>query len=142
MIGGLYRCELIYSYSANSEINGSDPHPNYGPYVDQGTYEGRIIEQFNVGPIPEECGFVTGIEEGLETDIKVFPNPVVDWLQITLPPNSSLEVVVYNAIGEKIYQSNHHELAKINTVDWSPGIYHIEISLGQESIHSQPFFKL
>ncbi len=139
---GTYRCELIYTYEADDEINGSNPHPNYGSYVDQGVYEGRLIEQFNVGPIPEECGFVTGVEEGLETDIKIFPNPVVDWLQIALPQNLSFEVVVFNAIGEQIYQSNHHELANINMVDWSPGIYHVDISLGQESIHSQPFLKL
>jgi len=122
---GNYRCELMYSFSPDEDINGSNP--NYGPYIYPGAYEGSLEKEFHVGPDPDICGIATGVFYNTEEGVLVYPNPTGDWLNVNAPGLAKFQLRVFNTLGEMVHHSYHSDLAKINTMNWTPGIYYLEL---------------
>lgn len=74
--------------------------------------------------------FVTGISEPQNSFIKVFPNPVHDWMTIQLddPFQPGAFIRLYNTSGILISEKwITNRLSRINLADFSKGIYLLEI---------------
>lgn len=75
---------------------------------------------------------------GKSIDIKLFPNPGSDYLQLQWPTElQKVEVKVYSALGQLVYSSLGHETTlQINTQQWPVGIYFVQLQsdLGHTSL--------
>ena len=123
---GNYRCELVYSFTPDATINNLPT--NYGPYQDLGSHEGRLVREFNIGPIPDVCGITTATFNDTYGNITVFPNPANQWLQITTADATDLELKIFNSAGALMHVSGISQDAKINVQEWPSGIYHLEFA--------------
>ena len=85
-------------------------------------------EEIPNNEIDEDCdGFdlVTSIHEILNSKIKVYPNPVTDFIKIDVIGNMEYKVSIYNLEGRLIFSSMNAKL--IQTQSWQQGTYIIEI---------------
>ncbi|MDT8414829.1 MAG: FG-GAP-like repeat-containing protein [Flavobacteriaceae bacterium] len=82
--------------------------------------------------IEEGTGNLLSLDENqLLAQIKIFPNPVSDVLNLNIATGNFLEAVqVYSALGQQILDLNFNNAsnAVINTKELSPGIYFLRIS--------------
>lgn len=71
--------------------------------------------------------------------LKVFPNPARDKLTIIIPDEYNTgAIVVYNNNGQKIYKAIvEKQKSKINTVNWTSGIYFIRYSNQNNAVITQ-----
>jgi len=76
-----------------------------------------------------------------ETEIRVYPNPAKDFLNIYLPENTGLHVYIYNAMGQLVYYNeeleNHEE---VNISKFEKGLYIIKV-LSKGEITTRKFLK-
>ncbi|MFK7947936.1 MAG: T9SS type A sorting domain-containing protein [Saprospiraceae bacterium] len=73
-------------------------------------------------------------------DIKVFPNPSVDYVNIQLPQNEvSTDVMIYNMNGQVMQTINnlYENNLELNVIDWLSGQYIIIIQQGNQQITRQ-----
>lgn len=74
----------------------------------------------------------TGIEgvEGLEKELKVYPNPAKNKINILLPEHITInKIILYNILGQKVYESSgsgNHQFT-IDISAFSNGIYNVRI---------------
>lgn len=73
---------------------------------------------------------ITGLEQAANAafDITLFPNPVVDWLNVNLPKGASYEV--YNCTGQLMASTNSDSPEKnvtISTSNYSRGMYFLSV---------------
>lgn len=68
----------------------------------------------------------TSERETLE-DVAIYPNPAQDYFVVDFDANKELMLVVYNSIGQNIYQETVVNGMVINTSSWSSGIYFVKI---------------
>jgi len=79
--------------------------------------------------------------EKAQSDKRIYPNPVSDKLNIEQLSGESI-IVIYNPMGQKIYtQSVSNTKAEINTVNYAPGIYFMQIYKKQKLIQISKFVK-
>ena len=86
------------------------------------------VVQTSVTPIDETEGFA------------VYPNPFEDYTYVTFNMEESVNVdlTVYNIIGEVVYSASHNNLSvgsqklEINTQDFTPGVYFVNIVIGDK----------
>ena len=82
---------------------------------------------------------VAGISQfaGGNWQLAIFPNPVKDVLEIrNLKAGSDISVVIYNSIGEKVFEKNQKNVSESLSVDMSgmsSGTYFLEITDGKTS---------
>ena len=58
----------------------------------------------------------------------VFPNPALDYINISSQTNGLKSIQIFNALGQSMYNSeNDFNQLSINTSGWSPGFYSIHI---------------
>lgn len=84
--------------------------------LDYGEYNDLFIAEFDP-PI------VSGIEYINEIDVKVYPNPVSDVLNIAV--DGDAEVEIYDVMGQIIYKSK--SIHPIDVSAWNCGIYNIKL---------------
>lgn len=62
-------------------------------------------------------------------DISIYPNPAKEFFTIEIENNNYQEntVLVFNAVGMMIHQSNFQELIRIDTHEWADGIYFVRV---------------
>jgi len=69
--------------------------------------------------------------------LAIFPNPVNDILEVrNLIPGTNLTIVIYNNIGEKVFESQQEKVpsqTSINVSAFTAGVYFIELSDGKTS---------
>jgi hypothetical protein len=93
---------------------------------------------------------MTGIGNGNNSSITVFPNPTRDELniRISLPSSSELTIKLLNSLGEeqKFYSSDKLQsginLLKMDLSTFPPGIYFLNISAGSGDQQQNQFFKV
>jgi len=86
------------------------------------------VVQTSVTPIDETEGFA------------VYPNPFEDYTYVTFNMEESVNVdlTVYNIIGEVVYTASHNNMSvgsqklEINTQDFTPGVYFVNIVIGDK----------
>ncbi len=72
--------------------------------------------------------------------LKVYPNPVQEMLQISLPANEAIkQTVIYNMSGQKVKTLSAE--ASVNVMNLSKGIYVIEVSTEAGKVYKSKFIK-
>jgi uncharacterized delta-60 repeat protein len=92
----------------------------------------------------DEC---TGISENQANALNIYPNPVTDQLTIAfnLETKSNATVIIYNHMGQVVYQSNeikagNKQAVKVDVTQFIAGTYTIQLRSGNE-IHNTIFIK-
>jgi hypothetical protein len=74
-------------------------------------------------------------ETGPGNEIKIYPNPSSDMVNIALPGNEKYALTIYNSIGDKIYNAQLISPVKLNpanyvlqTSNFPEGIYYLVIT--------------
>ena len=79
------------------------------------------------------------------SQLEIFPNPVKNILEImNLNPDEKLSIIIYNNIGEKVFEQIEKNVQKNLSIDISSipsGIYHLELS-GEKIYERKIFTKL
>lgn len=73
-----------------------------------------------------EPNISTGIAENAMADFEVYPSPTEHFLNIRFPENYRKEVVIYNAVGQKVmafYADRKENFKRIDVHNLVPGIY-------------------
>ncbi len=76
-----------------------------------------------------KLGLITGIQNNLNTELKIYPNPVSETLFIKTERQSEYKVALSDMGGRIVYSANTNEiLHRINLSSFIPGIYLITVS--------------
>lgn len=67
-----------------------------------------------------------GIEKQ-EVSVSVFPNPVIDIININAETNKIIKLEVYNGTGQLVHSETFSKTAKIDIKNWSQGVYIISV---------------
>ena len=77
------------------------------------------------------------------SQLAIYPNPVVDEFTIhdsQFTMKAAVEVSIYNAYGEKVYQAVHCQLQTVNCKLFPAGLYYLQITSG-EKVYRTKFIK-
>ncbi len=75
----------------------------------------------------------TSISEIEKNNFAVFPNPANDFLTITSADNKIFSVTIFNSFGEKIYSAQATTNLNVETVNFSSGLYFVQIIADKKS---------
>lgn len=75
----------------------------------------------------------TSISEIEKNNFAVFPNPANDFLTITSAENKIFSVTIFNSFGEKIYSAQATTNLNVETVNFSSGLYFVQIIADKKS---------
>ena len=75
----------------------------------------------------------TSISELEKNNFAVFPNPANDFLTITSADNKIFSVTIFNSFGEKIYSAQATTNLNVETVNFSSGLYFVQIIADKKS---------
>ena len=75
----------------------------------------------------------TSISELEKNNFAVFPNPANDFLTITSAENKIFSVTIFNSFGEKIYSAQATTNLNVETVNFSSGLYFVQIITDKKS---------
>lgn len=75
----------------------------------------------------------TSISEIEKNNFAVFPNPANDFLTITSADNKIFSVIIFNSFGEKIYSAQATTNLNVETVNFSSGLYFVQIIADKKS---------
>ena len=83
---------------------------------------------------------VTGLEEGFDQMVKVYPNPVVTRISVELKNPEPASAVVVNSAGNAVgaihfERVGGHQKGELDFTGQAAGLYLIKITQGQKSIH-------
>lgn len=103
----------------------------------------RVFAAGNSGPSPYsnqvEVSIVTSTKSIPLPDLKVFPNPFSDSINIQAGASSGLKVRVFDSAGKVILQQTVN--SAFNTNNWSSGLYYLQISDDQGRISFEKIVK-
>jgi len=75
----------------------------------------------------ENSGFVSVEAVLMDETISVYPNPTNSWFKIEFDNHASHEINIYNLLGELVYAEIATGDSYIETLQWKPGVYLVEI---------------
>ncbi len=124
------------------------------PYLNAGGYDGEYPGQLKcyendvlglVQFIAEPCDFLeTGIVQMSHPELRVFPNPTHTAVQIHCGSGEVQEILIFNALGQRIKATIIHNNTQYSTIDVSTipdGIYFLQIHLADFSIGEIAFVR-
>lgn len=77
----------------------------------------------------DEDGMITGLDDELVAQVKVYPNPTTEYVKIEVPERSSWSVNIFDPSGRVMQTLTELELTTIIDVDqWQPGIYYLRLA--------------
>ncbi|MFA8450528.1 MAG: T9SS type A sorting domain-containing protein, partial [Bacteroidales bacterium] len=122
--------EVVYSVEPNTcSINGNEI-----TFLQAGDYSITVSQEGNEKYNAAEKSFYieafksVAISELKNEQIKVFPNPVNDYLYISLDGFETYELTIYDLKGNKIFvEKSSSSLQRINVYNWNLGVYLLEI---------------
>lgn len=105
-----------------------------------GTYDASIIDAS--GCTRTQSVFIdsnvsTGTINSSTNNVSIAPNPATTQLLITstLPSDNTTELLVYNAMGQLVYNTNATSTTfELDLANFANGIYHINLKNGQQSL--------
>jgi hypothetical protein len=108
---------------------------------------GADNQVYGTSQVYEYSPMFTGIESNEKELVKVFPNPVSDFLNIDLNENNNniSAVKIYNASGQIVYSDAvivENSVFRISLNSLAEGNYYLTLYSGSEMIHAYPFIKL
>ena len=82
----------------------------------------------------EQVLVVTGDIQKTEADVQLFPNPVTDWLTITLNDDGEKKIItLFNSAGQQLsMQETASEVARVEVSDFSKGVYIAKVIIGNQ----------
>ena len=82
----------------------------------------------------EQVLVVTGDIQKAEADVQLFPNPVTDWLTITLNDDGERKIItLFNSAGQQLsMQETASEVARFEVSDFSKGVYIAKVIIGNQ----------
>lgn len=85
-------------------------------------------------------------DEVLAIPLEIFPNPVIDQLQVKIPESLSSinSIEVTDLYGRMLYREkleNNQRQLNLNTSDYSPGVYLIHVHIGDNQRVVSKFIK-
>jgi hypothetical protein len=95
---------------------------------------------FDISNTNFRISFPLGAEEVLaaNNDVKIFPIPASDVLNITNTATGNMNVSVYNTIGQAVWNGNMQTELQLNVKDWAKGVYYIHFNSDNGSRFSKP----
>lgn len=129
-------------FTTIEEIEGAGNSTNYNTYrPSTGINYYRLRQVDFDGQFTYSEMIVVEHQAIAAVDIKVFPNPVVDWVTVQLPSLETDAVIsVYNSTGQLMQEtviSSFENTAKLTTNDWANGQYLIRIQAANQVITKQ-----
>lgn len=95
------------------------------------------IDNINIG-VKQSSTNNIGVEEFNVSNIKLWPNPSSDKVNIEVMNVDKYDLSLYNAVGQKIYaQANVSGLIQINVSDYASGIYFVEVKVEGKPIRKK-----
>lgn len=83
----------------------------------------------------------TGIADiDFENNFSIYPNPTNDFLNIISPDNKNFSLNIFNTLGEIIYSSQANSNLKLQTSNFSNGIYFLQVK-SNNKFYTQKFIK-
>ena len=110
--------DFVYDHLASSELRSIENNPDAGAY------------EVNAG---------LGVDKYLSAKLKVFPNPVIDLLQIELPNHEIKSIYIYDVMGQLLLFSKN---ARMNVSQLPAGTYFVKVEILQGRIAVKSFVKL
>ncbi|MFM8738616.1 MAG: T9SS type A sorting domain-containing protein [Cytophagales bacterium] len=82
----------------------------------------------------EQVLVVTGDIQKAEADVQLFPNPVTDWLTITLNDDGERKIItLFNSAGQQLaMQETASDVARFEVSDFSKGVYIAKVIIGNQ----------
>jgi endoglucanase Acf2 len=94
---------------------------------------GLAVTKYISYEVGSSCGSLSIVDESLDTQIVMYPNPVSTKLFIKSQSEALIEIKIYSIFGNLV-QSATHNLNEINVEDLSSGLYLIQIYTSKGSI--------
>ncbi|MCY7409604.1 MAG: T9SS type A sorting domain-containing protein, partial [Chitinophagales bacterium] len=107
-------------------------------------FDGKVLtpgNEIELNPTdPTLCELVSVNELSLDNALQIFPNPVTDQLNFSLPQksNGDFNIEIFNSMGEKVLQAKNKMSFNVNFL--SSGIYLLKLIAG-ENIYTQKIVK-
>ncbi len=122
--------------SDNGKIWSHINNTNYYPGMN--TQQIHIIGQdifigTNTGIWKKDLNAGINIITKNDNEIKIYPNPVNDILNIDFKDNNQKSIVIYSVVGEKIYSEITYNNIQIDFKGFSKGLYLLQIRSGEKS---------
>lgn len=101
----------------------------------------QLIDNFKTSVFTESMSAPVSIEENASVDITLYPNPVSDAFKVNLSANinSATTYKIVDQLGRIIKQDKWIKGQSISTLEFSNGVYFIEIQSASHSIAKQSF---
>jgi len=89
-----------------------------------------------------DCGTVVSVNEIDGVKFDIYPNPVIDQFTITAETGLS-QIEIYDMTGKRIIVKNdiHQKSFKLNTGDWNPGYYLVNIRFDNDYVITKKILK-
>ena len=138
---GLYEDDILYweyvnvylpVYSFDSEV--SDLVENF-EWINN---EWSKISTINYYFSPE---ITVGIDQNAEAVVRIYPNPVIDFLKIEIGNSEKTVCIVRDILGRKVLQKNVWQSEQLNLASYKPGIYFVELHQNGNRIFSGKVLK-
>lgn len=115
---------ILFSMNGD-EVNES----SYGDYNVSEEITFQVVEGSQTILIPKILSFITSVDENLADNIKIYPNPISDFLNIEFGENNGVMVRIFSNKPILIYQEYVEEENKVIDVsNFSSGVYVLVIS--------------
>ena len=121
------------TYTGNSVINNFfHPSIGLGTYTINYAYtDGNGCSASSQGDITVDICAGLNLRNDADDEIRIYPNPAHDVLNIFIPNNSETIVELMDATGKllqkKLYKGKHLLTEQINITDYAEGIYSVRI---------------
>ena len=133
---------ITYEWFDCSGTNTLETSSTYTP-TQSGEY--RVVLSNDIGCVDtSECinVIVTGLEEALEPQVQVYPNPSTGVFEIKLPSPSNATLEVFDLQGKAILEKRFaRDQSSIDLSDFSDGVYSIRITNSTESFTQKLILK-
>ena len=118
----------LYSIDEVIDITGYSAY-TYGAFGNMEIEESNACDPVPIILIPEYCGGITNIEgENIDDaqEINIYPNPVMDYIQIQTEKESKIKrLQLVNILGETLYEGEFQ--SRISVSQLETGIYFLKI---------------
>lgn len=126
------------SYTWNTSSNSSSivvTPSSTTVYSVQGSNTNGCVSTSSISLSVSPCTNLSEIEPQTASHLVLFPNPAQDEFSIKTDNNETLEVNIYNSIGQRVYFNSAYKTPnKISTLAFKKGIYFVTIkSFGKET---------
>lgn len=126
-----------------TETINLNSYMNLGPiqvrFVSTSKFGNNVyIDNINIGKVSNSGNPGTSNEEFAMSNVKLWPNPSSDKVNIEVLNVEKYDMALYNAVGQKIYtQSNITGLSEINVSNYASGIYFVEVKVEGKTLRKK-----